>query len=162
MGKRFLKTRDNHTTNTPCSYFFPLKRPLVHLKIIQYMIYFYISIKLSSKTCCKLPWMFRKCMILWQLKGWYNKDDVVAEWTEVKGDMCLDVHCYVSGPNPLLDLAAEFRYHIFSKELPLVSSSHTIPLSFRMNLSFITPPSPHTTRKPPASNGLSLVTYVHL
>ncbi|KAM7514740.1 hypothetical protein LguiA_004323 [Lonicera macranthoides] len=55
-----------------------------------------------------------------QLKGWYNKDDVVAEWTEVKGDMCLDVHCYVSGPNPLLDLAAEFRYHIFSKELPLV------------------------------------------
>lgn len=55
-----------------------------------------------------------------QLKGWYNKDDVVAQLTEVKGNMCLDVHCYVSGPNPLLDLAAEFRYHIFSKELPLV------------------------------------------
>ncbi|XP_057490915.1 magnesium dechelatase SGRL, chloroplastic-like [Actinidia eriantha] len=55
-----------------------------------------------------------------QLKGWYCKDDVVAEWKEVKGNMFLDVHCYVSGPNLLLDLAAEFRYHIFSKELPLV------------------------------------------
>ncbi|XAR62878.1 hypothetical protein NMG60_11017791 [Bertholletia excelsa] len=55
-----------------------------------------------------------------QLKGWYNKDDVVAEWKEVKGVMYLDVHCYVSGPNLLLDVAAEFRYHIFSKELPLV------------------------------------------
>ncbi|KAM3361017.1 magnesium dechelatase SGRL, chloroplastic [Capsicum galapagoense] len=55
-----------------------------------------------------------------QLKGWYNKDDVVAEWTEVKGNSFLDVHCYVSGPNPLQELAAEFRYHIFSKELPLV------------------------------------------
>ncbi|KAK7840418.1 magnesium dechelatase SGRL, chloroplastic [Quercus suber] len=55
-----------------------------------------------------------------QLRGWYNKDDVVAEWKKVKDDMCLHVHCYVSGPNPLLDLAAEFRYHIFSKELPLV------------------------------------------
>ncbi|XP_076919050.1 magnesium dechelatase SGRL, chloroplastic-like [Bidens hawaiensis] len=55
-----------------------------------------------------------------QLKGWYNKDDVVAQWAEVKGHMCLDVHCYVSGPNSLLDIAAEFRYYIFSKELPLV------------------------------------------
>ncbi|PIN14121.1 hypothetical protein CDL12_13239 [Handroanthus impetiginosus] len=54
------------------------------------------------------------------LKGWYNKDDVVAEWTEVNGILCLNVHCYVSGPNSLSDLAAEFRYHIFSKELPLV------------------------------------------
>ncbi|CAI9291489.1 unnamed protein product [Lactuca saligna] len=34
--------------------------------------------------------------------------------------MCLDVHCYVSGPNSLLDLVAEFRYYIFAKELPLV------------------------------------------
>ncbi|KAK6939952.1 Staygreen protein [Dillenia turbinata] len=34
-----------------------------------------------------------------QLKGWYNKDDVVAEWCNVKGNMCLHVHCYVSGPN---------------------------------------------------------------
>ncbi|KAK6938347.1 Staygreen protein [Dillenia turbinata] len=55
-----------------------------------------------------------------QLKGLYKKDDVVAEWCNVKGNMCLHVHCYVSGPNLLLDLAAEFRYHIFSKELPLV------------------------------------------
>lgn len=58
-----------------------------------------------------------------QLKGWYNKDDVVAQWAEVKGHMCLDVHCYVSGPNSLLDIAAEFRYYIFSKELPLVLSA---------------------------------------
>lgn len=55
-----------------------------------------------------------------QLKGWYNKDDVVAEWKQEKGEMCLHVHCYVSGPNSLLDLAAGFRYYIFSKELPLV------------------------------------------
>ncbi|XP_023551158.1 protein STAY-GREEN LIKE, chloroplastic-like [Cucurbita pepo subsp. pepo] len=58
-----------------------------------------------------------------QLRGWYNKDDVVAEWKKVKDEMCLHVHCYVSGPNSLLDLAAEFRYHIFSKELPLVLES---------------------------------------
>ncbi|KAL0351550.1 UNVERIFIED_CONTAM: Magnesium dechelatase SGRL, chloroplastic [Sesamum calycinum] len=55
-----------------------------------------------------------------QLKGWYSKDDVVAEWTDVNGNLFLNVHCYVSGPNSLLDMAAEFRYHIFSKELPLV------------------------------------------
>ncbi|PIA47529.1 hypothetical protein AQUCO_01400283v1 [Aquilegia coerulea] len=54
-----------------------------------------------------------------QLKGWYNKDDVVAEWNSVNEEACLHVHCHVSGPNVLLDLAAEFRYHIFSKELPL-------------------------------------------
>lgn len=56
-----------------------------------------------------------------QLKGWYSKDDVVAEWKRVNGEMCLHIHCYVSGLNLLLDLAAEFRYHIFSKEMPLVS-----------------------------------------
>lgn len=55
-----------------------------------------------------------------QLRGWYSKDDVVAEWTEVKGSLFLDVHCYVSGQNFLSELAAELRYHIFSKELPLV------------------------------------------
>ncbi|KMT19670.1 hypothetical protein BVRB_1g010560 [Beta vulgaris subsp. vulgaris] len=56
-----------------------------------------------------------------QLQGWYSKDDVVAEWKNLKGKMCLVVHCYVSGPNNLLrDLVAELRYHIFSKELPLV------------------------------------------
>ncbi|PKI54469.1 hypothetical protein CRG98_025152 [Punica granatum] len=58
-----------------------------------------------------------------QLKGWYSRDDVVAEWKEVNKEMCLHVHCYVSGPNPVLDIAAEFRYHIFSKELPLVLKS---------------------------------------
>ncbi|MED6221673.1 hypothetical protein PIB30_057059 [Stylosanthes scabra] len=55
-----------------------------------------------------------------QLRGWYEKDDVVAEWKKVQNEMCLHVHCFVSGPNPFLDLAAEFRYHIFSKEMPLV------------------------------------------
>ncbi|KAK0575413.1 hypothetical protein LWI29_000133 [Acer saccharum] len=55
-----------------------------------------------------------------QLRGWYVKDDVVAEWKKVKDDMHLHVHCYASGPNILRDFAAEFRYHIFSKEMPLV------------------------------------------
>lgn len=72
-----------------------------------------------------------------QLNGWYNKDDVVAEWKKVKDELCLHVHCYVSGPNPLLDLAAEFRYHIFSKELPLVSLNSilfcTCNISFEVN-----------------------------
>ncbi|CAB4319421.1 unnamed protein product [Prunus armeniaca] len=56
-----------------------------------------------------------------KLKGWYSKDDVVAEWKRVNGEMCLHIHCYVSGPNLMLDLAAEFRYHIFSKEMPWYS-----------------------------------------
>ncbi|KAL8481911.1 hypothetical protein ACS0TY_027614 [Phlomoides rotata] len=55
-----------------------------------------------------------------QLKGWYSKDDVVAEWTNVKDEVFLNVHCYVSGPNSLSAMTAEFRYLIFSKELPLV------------------------------------------
>ncbi|KAL5704481.1 magnesium dechelatase [Ranunculus cassubicifolius] len=55
-----------------------------------------------------------------QLKGWYNRDDVVAEWNSVNEETCLHVHCHVSGPNVILDLLAQFRYHIFSKELPLV------------------------------------------
>ncbi|XP_058089810.1 protein STAY-GREEN homolog, chloroplastic [Magnolia sinica] len=58
-----------------------------------------------------------------QLSGWYNKlqrDDVVADWKKVKEEMSLHVHCHVSGAHPLLELAAEFRYHIFTKELPLV------------------------------------------
>ncbi|CAN1801635.1 Magnesium dechelatase SGRL, chloroplastic [Linum perenne] len=55
-----------------------------------------------------------------QLSGWYSKDDVVAEWKKVEGKLCLHIHCYVSGPNLKLDLAAELRYHIFSKEMPLV------------------------------------------
>lgn len=66
-----------------------------------------------------------KDVVLWQLSGWYNRlqrDDVVAEWKQVKDEMSLHVHCHVSGAHLLLDLAAEFRYHIFTKELPLVSS----------------------------------------
>ncbi|XP_048130717.1 magnesium dechelatase SGRL, chloroplastic isoform X2 [Rhodamnia argentea] len=68
-----------------------------------------------------------------QLRGWYKKDDVVAEWKLVNKEMCLHIHCFVSGPNPLLYLAAEFRYHIFSKEMPLVlkAVSHGDALLFR-------------------------------
>ncbi|KMZ58284.1 Senescence-inducible chloroplast stay-green protein 1 [Zostera marina] len=58
-----------------------------------------------------------------QLRTWQTKlqkDDVVAEWKKVKDDISLHVHCYVGGSNLLQDLAAEFRYYIFSKELPLV------------------------------------------
>ncbi|EEF42058.1 magnesium dechelatase SGRL, chloroplastic [Ricinus communis] len=55
-----------------------------------------------------------------QLRGWYSKDDVVAEWKKLEGQLALHIHCYVSGPNLALDLAAELRYHIFSKEMPLV------------------------------------------
>uniref|UniRef100_A0A7N0THW4 Staygreen protein domain-containing protein n=1 Tax=Kalanchoe fedtschenkoi TaxID=63787 RepID=A0A7N0THW4_KALFE len=59
-----------------------------------------------------------------QLQGWYNKlqrDEVVAEWKKVKGEMCLHVHCHVSGGTHLLHhLCANLRYFIFSKELPLV------------------------------------------
>ncbi|KAK1310574.1 hypothetical protein QJS10_CPA08g01054 [Acorus calamus] len=58
-----------------------------------------------------------------QPRGWYTKlqrDDVVAEWKNIDGGVSLHVHCHVSGAHPLLDLAAEFRYYIFSKELPLV------------------------------------------
>ncbi|WCJ43470.1 Protein STAY-GREEN chloroplastic [Euphorbia peplus] len=55
-----------------------------------------------------------------QLRGWYSKDDVVAEWKKLEGQLGLHIHCYVSGPNLILDLAAALRYHIFSKEMPLV------------------------------------------
>lgn len=54
----------------------------------------------------------------WQTR--LNKDDVVAEWKKVNEEISLHVHCFVSGTSLLQDLAAEFRYHIFSKELPLV------------------------------------------
>lgn len=47
----------------------------------------------------------------------------MAEWKKVKDEMSLHVHCYVSGANLLQDLAAGFRYHIFSKELPLVAAT---------------------------------------
>jgi len=69
-----------------------------------------------------------------QLRGWYSKDDVVAEWKKLDGQLALLVHCYVSGPNLVLDLAAEFRYHIFSKEMPLVSVLVCDSMYFRINL----------------------------
>lgn len=58
-----------------------------------------------------------------QLQGWYNKlqrDEVVAEWKKVKGQMSLHVHCHISGGHFLLDLCAKLRYYIFCKELPVV------------------------------------------
>ncbi|KDP32897.1 hypothetical protein JCGZ_12189 [Jatropha curcas] len=70
-----------------------------------------------------------------QLRGWYSKDDVVAEWKKLEGQLGLHIHCYVSGPNLKLDLAAELRYHIFSKEMPLVleAISHGDSVIFREN-----------------------------
>lgn len=65
-----------------------------------------------------------------QLRSWQStlqRDDVVAEWKEVttaanagEREMTLQVHCFVSGANLLQELAAGFRYYVFSKELPLV------------------------------------------
>ncbi|WVZ81500.1 hypothetical protein U9M48_028871 [Paspalum notatum var. saurae] len=61
-----------------------------------------------------------------QLRSWQStlqRDDVVAEWKEAAtgtGEMSLHVHCFVSGANLLQELAAGFRYYVFSKELPLV------------------------------------------
>ena len=46
---------------------------------------------------------------------------MVAEWKRVKDEMSLHVHCYISGASPIQELAAEFRYCVFSKELLLVS-----------------------------------------
>jgi hypothetical protein len=53
-------------------------------------------------------------------KSTLQRDDVVAEWKETAGEMTLQVHCFVSGANLLQELAAGFRYYVFSKELPLV------------------------------------------
>ncbi|PWA90242.1 non-yellowing 1 [Artemisia annua] len=58
-----------------------------------------------------------------QLQGWSNKvyrDEVVAEWRKVKGNMSLHVHCHISGGHFFLDLFARLRFFIFTKELPLV------------------------------------------
>ncbi|VVB08433.1 unnamed protein product [Arabis nemorensis] len=70
-----------------------------------------------------------------QLEGWYKKDDVVAEWKKVKDELRLHIHCCVSGPSLLQDVAAELRYHIFSKELPLVLKAvlHGDSVMFREN-----------------------------
>ncbi|KAH0455757.1 hypothetical protein IEQ34_015789 [Dendrobium chrysotoxum] len=56
-------------------------------------------------------------------QGWYHKlqrDEVVAEWRKVRGKMSLHVHCHISGGHFLLDLVANLRHHIFSRELPVV------------------------------------------
>ncbi|XP_039119518.1 magnesium dechelatase SGRL, chloroplastic-like [Dioscorea cayenensis subsp. rotundata] len=55
-----------------------------------------------------------------EFKTRLERDDVLAEWKKVDGEVSLYVHCYVSGANLLQELATEFRYYIFSKELPLV------------------------------------------
>ncbi|KAH7692658.1 Staygreen protein [Dioscorea alata] len=58
-----------------------------------------------------------------QLQGWYHwlqRDEVVAEWKKVRGEMSLHVHCHISGGHFLLNLFASFRHYIFSKELPVV------------------------------------------
>ncbi|CAN8302679.1 unnamed protein product [Cochlearia groenlandica] len=70
-----------------------------------------------------------------QLEGYYKKDDVVAEWKKVKDEMRLHIHCCVSGMSLLQDVAAEIRYHIFSKELPLVLKAvvHGDSVMFREN-----------------------------
>ena len=60
------------------------------------------------------------------MQGWANRlyrDEVVAEWKKVKGDMSLHVHCHISGGHFLLDLFPKLRYYIFSKELPVVSKN---------------------------------------
>jgi magnesium dechelatase len=66
-----------------------------------------------------------------QLRSWQStlqRDGVVTEWKEMAaGEMTLHVHCYVSGANLLQELAAGFRYYVFSKELPLV---HILALLF--------------------------------
>ncbi|RZR94060.1 hypothetical protein BHM03_00022677 [Ensete ventricosum] len=56
-------------------------------------------------------------------QGWYNRlqrDEVVAEWKKVQGEMSLHVHCHISGGHFLLDLVAGLRYYIFCEELPVV------------------------------------------
>lgn len=58
-----------------------------------------------------------------QVQGWYNRfqrDEVVAEWKKIKGQMSLHVHCHISGGHFLLDLFAKLRFYIFCKELPVV------------------------------------------
>ncbi|KAK7389236.1 hypothetical protein VNO78_24073 [Psophocarpus tetragonolobus] len=61
-----------------------------------------------------------------QLQGWYNKfqrDEVVAHWRKIKGEMSLHVHLHVSGGHFLLNICAGIRYFIFCKELPIVLSA---------------------------------------
>lgn len=58
-----------------------------------------------------------------QLNGWYHRlqrDEVVAEWRKLRGRMSLHVHCHISGGHFLLDILANLRHQIFSRELPVV------------------------------------------
>ncbi|KAF5460753.1 hypothetical protein F2P56_020599 [Juglans regia] len=74
---------------------------------------------ITSKLTLAISQTINNC----QLQGWYNRlqrDEVVAEWKKVKGNMSLHVHCHISGGHFLLDLCARLRYFIFSKELPVV------------------------------------------
>ncbi|KAL5052596.1 hypothetical protein RYX36_033278 [Vicia faba] len=72
------------------------------------------SVKASKFMC------FFCATLVVKNRGWYQMDDVEAEWKNVKNETCLHVHCFVSGPNSFLDQGDEFRYHIFSKERPLI------------------------------------------
>ena len=79
-----------------------------------------------------------------QLRSWQStlqRDDVVAEWKEVttaasanagEREMTLQVHCFVSGANLLQELAAGFRYYVFSRELPLVRSTTLLAFQFQL------------------------------
>ncbi|KAL0925488.1 hypothetical protein M5K25_003824 [Dendrobium thyrsiflorum] len=61
-----------------------------------------------------------KLTLLRERQTTLKKDDVVAEWNIIKDELSLHVHCFISGANLFQELAAGLRYHIFSKELPLV------------------------------------------
>ncbi|XP_076951853.1 protein STAY-GREEN 1, chloroplastic-like [Bidens hawaiensis] len=76
-----------------------------------------------SDITSKLTLAISQTINISQLQGWYNKlyrDEVIAEWRKVKGNMSLHVHCHISGGHLLLDLCAHHRFLIFTKELPLV------------------------------------------
>ncbi|XP_016699954.1 magnesium dechelatase SGRL, chloroplastic-like [Gossypium hirsutum] len=72
----------------------------------------------SADFTANLTFTISNVINLHQLKGWYNKDDVAAEWKKVKETTFLNVHCNVGGPNLLL---RSLDNHIFSEELPLLS-----------------------------------------
>ncbi|XP_002974181.2 protein STAY-GREEN, chloroplastic [Selaginella moellendorffii] len=58
-----------------------------------------------------------------QIMGWYSRlqrDEVLAEWKQTKGEMSLHVHCHISGGHWMLDAIAPLRFYIFRKELPVV------------------------------------------
>lgn len=76
-----------------------------------------------SDITCKLTLAVSQTINNSQFEGWYKRlqrDEVVAEWKKVKGNMSLHVHCHISGGHILLDFVARLRYYIFCKELPVV------------------------------------------